>query len=270
MNQIRQIRLVARTIWIEAIRSREIYAIVIVAVALIAGTRLINFFDVGGLSKFYQEVALKTMNVATSLTVILLAARQLPREFENRTLYPLLAKPVSRLTFLLGKFFGVMCAAAFCYALFMIIFLIGQVTTGASFSGVLFAQFVYLQMWNFSVLAALAYMLSLVFNVDAAITISSLLYLGSQIFMSLMSYIYDYLDAFQQKILVGLHFFIPQLTLFDASGKVVHAFPGGAGEAGQIWPPIAAWAIIQLTLYGMAYTALFLAGTHLQFRRRAL
>ncbi len=257
---LRNLWLIAKTIAIEAVRRKEIYAIVLVSLVLIGGLRLAKFFDVEGLGKFYREIALKIMNVATGLTVILLAARQLPREFQNRTLYPLLAKPIGRSNFLMGKFMGVMLAAGFCYGLFMVVFLIGSLTIKLPVNNELFLQFIYLQFWNFAVLAGLAFLLSLLMNVDAAITISVILYLSSQILMSMLSYLYDYLNSLQQVLLLAIHFIVPQLSVFDLSGKVVH----------EIWPPIASWAVLMLTAYGAVYTLVYLSASYLVFRRRAL
>jgi len=252
--------LIARTILLEAVRRQELYVIVLISVALLGGLRFVKFFDIEGLGKFYREVSLKTMNLATALTAILLAARQLPREFKNRTLYPLLAKPVSRLDFLLGKFFGVMLAAGFCYGLFMLVFLAGSLTLRAKMNYPLFVQAVYLQAWSIAVLVAMTFVLSLLFNTDAAITLSAILCLSSQVLMTLMSYLYDYVGRAQQWGLLALHFLVPQLTLFDLSAKIVH----------EIWPPIPAWAVWRLTLYGAGYTAVFLALAYLLFRRRPI
>ena len=257
---LRNLWLLSKTNAIEAVRRKEIYAVVFVSLALIGGLRLVKFFDIEGLGKFYRETSLKIMNVATALTVILLAARQLPREFRNRTLYPLLAKPIRRNNFLLGKFLGVMFSAAFCYGLFMVVFLIGSLTIKLPINNELFLQFLYLQFWNYAVLASMAFMLSLLMNIDAAITISILLYLCSQVLMTLMSYLYDYLNGVQQSLLLALHFIVPQLSLFDLSGKVVH----------EIWPPIASWALLALTAYGAAYTFVYLSASYLLFHRRAL
>jgi ABC-type transport system involved in multi-copper enzyme maturation permease subunit len=259
-SYLRNTWLVAKTIGTEAIRRKEIYAIVLVSLVLIGGLRVVKFFNVEGLGKFYREISLEVMNVATALTVILLAARQLPREFQNRTLYPLMAKPIRRDNLLLGKFLGVMLAAAFCYAMFMAVFLAGSLTIKSPVNAGLFLQFIYLQFWNFAVLGGLAFLLSLMLNIDAAITICILLYIFSQVLMSLMSYIYDYISPLQQTFLLGVHFVVPQLSLFDLSAKVVHG----------IWPPIASWAMWGLTAYGAAYTVLYLSGTYLLFRRRAL
>jgi Cu-processing system permease protein len=262
--------LISRTIWIEAIRRREIYAIIILSVALILAARSLRFFGIEGFAKFYREIALQTMNFATALTVILLAARQIPREFENNTIYPLLARPISRGNFLLGKFLGVLLAGIFCYTLFMAVFIAGTLLQQIDFNWLLFAQFVYLQLWSFSVLAALTCLLSLLMKtVDAAVTLSLIIYLCSQVFMNVMSVLYDYVDRVQQIAILALHYLIPQMTLFDASAKVIHSMVLDDGVT-ELWPRLATWALVQLTLYGTAYTALYLGLAWLVFRRRAL
>lgn len=269
IHALRNIALVARTIWIEAFRRKEIYAIVLISVGLILGSRSISFFGLEGFSKFYREVALRTMNVATSLTVILLAARQLPREFENQTIYPLLAKPIGRWNFLLGKFAGVQIAGTFCYGLFMIVFVSGIVFQRVEFNWLLFGQFVYLQILSFAVLASLACMLSLLVNVDAAVTLSIVLYLCSQIFMNLMSTAYDYVGAVQKGAIIALHYLVPQMTLFDASAKVIHSMTLDDGTT-VLWPALAPWSLIAMTAYALVYTSVFLGLAYILFRRRPL
>ncbi len=83
---LRAIGLIAKSVLIEAVRRREVYAIVLVSSLLIAAVLAMDFFELEGLSRFYREVALKLMGVATALTTIVLSARQLPREFEQRTI----------------------------------------------------------------------------------------------------------------------------------------------------------------------------------------
>jgi ABC-type transport system involved in multi-copper enzyme maturation permease subunit len=136
--------LIARTVLLEAIRRKEIYAIVLVSVLLLGAVMTVDFFGIKGLTKFYREVALKLMSTATAFTVVILAARQLPREFENRTIHPLLARPIGRATFLLGKLLGVLLAAGFCFGLFMSVFVAGSFYLEATVPGVLFAQYIFL------------------------------------------------------------------------------------------------------------------------------
>ncbi len=266
---LRNITLISKTIWIEALRRKEIYAIVLISVALIVASRSISFFGLEGFSKFYREVALRTMNVATSLTVILLAARQLPREFENQTIYPLLAKPIGRWNFLLGKFAGVQIAGMFCYFLFMAVFVSGIVFQDIDFNWLLFGQFVYLQVISFAVLISLTCLLSLVMNVDAAVTISIILYLTSQVFMNLLSTIYDFVGPVQQWAITAMHYVIPQMTLFDASAKVIHSMTLGDGTT-VLWPALSGWSMATMTLYALFYTSVYLGLAYYFFRRRSL
>jgi uncharacterized membrane protein len=54
-----------------------------------------------------KDVGLGAMSIFTSLLAILATARLLPQDIEERTAYPILAKPVSRFEYLAGKLFGV-------------------------------------------------------------------------------------------------------------------------------------------------------------------
>lgn len=265
-QRFRNIRLIAVVLLLEAWRRREIYVIVFVTTLLIIGLRFVHFFDIEGLSKFYREIGLRTMNVTAALTVILLAARQLPREFTHRTIYPLLAKPVARWEFLLGKFFGVVGAGVFCYALFMAVFAVGSLTLSVQIDGGLFAQAIFLQVLSLMVLASLVFPLSMLLNADAAVTIAAILYVASQVMLSLMSYLYDYVDAAGRWVLLALHLVLPQLTLLDASARVVHSYDG----ASRVWGPLP-WSVVgQLTLYSIVYIVAYLWLAHLLFKRRPL
>jgi ABC-type transport system involved in multi-copper enzyme maturation permease subunit len=253
--------LIAKSVVIEAIRRREIYAIVLVSLVLIGAVMALDFFQLEGLNKFYREVALKVMGIATALTVIVLSARQLPREFEQRTIYPLLAKPVSRLAFLSGKLIGVMLAATFCFALFMAVYVVGTLYMGGSVPWMLFVQHIYLQTIMLVILAALGFWLSMTLNFDAAVTIGVLFYATASLVASFTSYLYDYMSAAGQWMLTAMVIVIPQLSLFDLTAKAVH---------GESWDPLALSTLLQLTVYGGVFALLYFSCAAVCFRRRAL
>jgi Cu-processing system permease protein len=252
---------IARTVLLEAVRRREVYVVVVAATALIGSLFFLRFFDLDGVAKFYREVALKVMSASTAVAAIVLAARQLPREFEQRTIYPLLARPVSRTTFLLGKLTGVLAGSAFCFALFMVIFAAGTLLLGAKLPWVLFLQFIYLQLWMIAVVCALSFWLSLRLSLDAAITIGILLYVFGATFMSLTTGLYDQAGPAAQTVIRVLTWVIPQLALFDLTEKAVHA---------EFWTPLGWGTLLQLTVYGAFYAALFTGLALLQFRRKPL
>lgn len=253
--------LIARSVLIEAIRRKEIYVIVLASVLIIGAVMTIDFFSLEGITKFYREIALKVMSTATGITVIVLASRQLPREFENRTIYPLLAKPVTRVTFLTGKLLGVMLAAVFCFALFMAVYVGGALYLGSNVPVLIFVQYLYLQLLMMLVLATLSFLLSLVMNFDAAVTFGILLFLISPIVTNALStpFLYEGFETGGRYMLLVLNYVIPQYTLFDLSEKTVHD-----------WDPVGAWVIGAMTLYALAFAVPFYLLSLFVFGRRAL
>lgn len=258
---MRGILLIAKSVLIEAVRRREVYAIVLLSLLLIGAVMTVDFFQLEGLTKFYREVALKVMSAATALTVIVLAARQLPREFENRTIYPLLAKPISRMAFLAGKLLGVLLGAAFCFSLFMAVYVAGSWYLRTPVQWALFGQYFYLQMLMMLVLATMGFLLSLKFNLDAAITLGAVLYFLSSVIMSASTFLYPNTGTFGRAVLWVLTFGLPQLELFDLADKAVHA---------DAWGLVPAWVMAQLTLYGLFYSVVYFGLSFILFRRRPL
>ncbi|MFH0907871.1 MAG: ABC transporter permease subunit [bacterium] len=258
---MRSIWLISKTVLIEAVRRKEIYVVVLVASVMIGMVMTLDFFDLRGLTKFYREVALKVTSVATALTVLVLATRQLPREFERRTIYPLLAKPVSRLTFLAGKLLGVLLAAGVCLALFMGVYVVGALYLGSEIPVPLFLQYVYLQMITMLILTTLGFWLSMLMNIDAAISLGVLLFITGATLTSITTYIFDIVGNVQKIILIMLTYGVPQLTLLDLSDKAVHA---------NTWSPVGPGTMAMLTAYGLTFAAFYFAMAALAFRRKPL
>jgi ABC-type transport system involved in multi-copper enzyme maturation permease subunit len=256
---IRRLVLIARTILTEALRRREIYVIVLVTIALLAAASTIHFFHLTWLHKFYDEISLQVMSAATAVTVIVLAARQLPREFERRTIYTLLARPLARWEFILGKYLGVVAAGVFCLGLFMTVFCVSRLATAGSLHWAIFAQFIYLQVLAVAVLAALAFLLSLLMALDAAIVVTMLLYLLGQVLTNALILLHDYVGATGRVLLLVLNYTIPQPALFDLSAKVIHE-----------WPPLGAATLGLVTLYALMFIGPYLGISYGLFRRRAL
>ncbi|GAB4314138.1 MAG: hypothetical protein Kow0059_05730 [Candidatus Sumerlaeia bacterium] len=261
MLNLRPILLIARSVLIEAVRRREIYTIVAAAVLLIGGVMTVDFFNIEGLTKFYREVALKVMSTAAALMVIVLAARQLPREFERRTIYPLLARPITRGEFLAGKLLGVMLAAAFGFALFMLVFVVGTVYLKGRIPWALFGQYVFLQLVMMLVLATLSFWLSMIMHMDATITIGVIFYFTGNMLMTMTSLVYNYAPPLGKAVLTVLTFLVPQLPLFDLSEKTVHA---------EFWGPVDAGTIAAVTAYGLTFSAVYFGLALLWFRSRPL
>src|SRR5215470_12334727 len=84
-------------------------------ITLVLGS--VNFFNDKNIVRFLKDICLWLIWISGLVIAIVTTARQIPAERENRTIFPLLAKPVTRGQVILGKFAG--CWLACGIALFV-------------------------------------------------------------------------------------------------------------------------------------------------------
>ena len=92
----------------EAIRQKVFIFLLIIGLVFIALAIFFTQYSLGEEEelKFLKDTCLGVISVISTLIAIVGTAQLLPSEVENRTIYTILAKPVRRFEFLLGKFFG--------------------------------------------------------------------------------------------------------------------------------------------------------------------
>lgn len=113
---LRRIGLIAQNTLREAARQKAHYFFLLVAVALVVGARWLGDFNFGAPeTKFLADCGLGAMAFFGAALAISATAQLFFAEIENRSVLTLLAKPVGRSEFLLGKFLGAaLLVAAFC------------------------------------------------------------------------------------------------------------------------------------------------------------
>src|SRR6476620_739993 len=90
----------------ELYRRKDFYVLFVLTalITLIMGS--VSFFNDPKIARYLKEIVLLLIWIAALVIAITTTARQIPAERENRTIFPLLAKPVSRGQVITGKFFG--------------------------------------------------------------------------------------------------------------------------------------------------------------------
>jgi ABC-type Na+ efflux pump permease subunit len=71
-----------------------------------------------------KDISLGAMSIFTSLLAIVAAARLIPQDIEDRTIYTILAKPVPRFEYLLGKIAGVLLLLAISILVMGVVFVL--------------------------------------------------------------------------------------------------------------------------------------------------
>src|SRR5207248_10914013 len=93
-------------------RQKVFYFLLIFALILIGSSVFLARFTFQQEFQILKDVSLGAMSIFTSLLAILAAARLIPQDIEDRTIYTILAKPVPRFEYLLGKIGGVLLLLA--------------------------------------------------------------------------------------------------------------------------------------------------------------
>ena len=108
----------------ELVRLKVFYFLLIFALLLIGSSAFLIRFSFQDQFQMLKDLSLGAMSIFTSLLAILATAGLLPKDIEDRTLYTILAKPVSRLEYLLGKLLGVLLLLFITIALMGAVFVV--------------------------------------------------------------------------------------------------------------------------------------------------
>jgi Cu-processing system permease protein len=97
---------IARNAFREAVRDRVLYNLVLFVLLLIAGAIFLGELSAGQEAKIIVDLGLSAMLLFGAFIAIFVGVGLVYKEIERRTLYAILAKPIGRGQFLLGKYLG--------------------------------------------------------------------------------------------------------------------------------------------------------------------
>lgn len=106
-KSLRRIRAVALLTLTEGLRQAVFYAMFFATAGLLTLAPMFSFFHLGEEAKMVTDLGLSTILMSASLLCVLLASSSVTEEVEGRTALTMLAKPLRREEFLLGKYVGI-------------------------------------------------------------------------------------------------------------------------------------------------------------------
>jgi ABC-type Na+ efflux pump permease subunit len=93
---------------LELVRLKVFYFLLLFGLLIIGSSAFMVRFSFQEQFQVLKDVSLGAMSIFTWLLAVLATAMLLPKDIEDRTLYTILAKPVPRFEYLLGKMLGVL------------------------------------------------------------------------------------------------------------------------------------------------------------------
>ncbi len=97
---------IARTTFGDSLRRRVLLIFLLLAFVMLTLALLLNYFTAREQSTIFKSTQLVIILIFGALISITTAVYLVPNEIDRRTIYSVLAKPVQRWEFLLGKFLG--------------------------------------------------------------------------------------------------------------------------------------------------------------------
>jgi Cu-processing system permease protein len=244
----------------ELYRRKDFYVLFVLTVIITLAMWAVRFFNDPGIIRHVKEVCLLLIWISGLVIALATTARQIPAERENRTIFPLLAKPVTRAQVIMGKFLGCWLAVGLSLLVFYGFLLVLSGSREGTWPAMNYLQGFWLQ-WNaLGVVISLVLLGSVVFTSPAEnVTICFFAVLG-------MLWLGGHLNTIAlsqpeplRSLTYSVYFIIPHLEWYDIRDLIVYN------------QPLVPWsACLLATVYAAVYVALFLFATWLVFRRKAL
>ena len=241
----------------ETVRDRLFYLVGFFGFVMLASTAVLSPLTIGAQSKIMVDVGLAAMAAFCLLVVVLVGSNMVRKEMDKGTIVTILARPVGRRQYLVGKFLGLnltlLCMLALMGALFYLVLTVAPGSFSVSYTGA-----IYMTLLEMVVINSVVLLLSTSVSAPLAAVAALGVFLMGHLSQSLRDFAAMQGTPLQQKLFSGLYYLIPNLEVFNIRGAVVHGDPVGTGQ------------YVLATVYALGYAGLMIITAGAVFGRKGL
>lgn len=249
---------VARNVFREVIRDRILYLIAFYAVIMVAAAVLLPYVSANTQDKILLDVGTAAIGILGLLIAIFVGTSLVSKEIEKRTVFVMIAKPVSAAEFIVGKHWGltaviidlVIAMTLISFGMFywqQIAFPVLSLSVAALF-----------QMLELSLIVAVAILFGVITSPVLAMLLTIAVYLMGHLSRDLLALGELAQTPVIQKATQALYLILPDLARFTWRNQAVYGMD-------LLPPPL---ELVSHAVYGVIYIALVLAIATLIFSRR--
>lgn len=246
---------VAQNTFRETLRDKILYNLVFFALLLIGASVLLGTLTIGEQARVVNDVGLAAINLVGVIIAIFVGIGLVTKEIDRRTIYTILARPITRTQFVMGKYCGLIFIGGLNISIMFSMFLVTVWLSGSTIQGSLF-QAVELMLVEVLVMTAIA----MFFSTFSSPTLSAIMTLGFYVIGHLTGDLKGIAekskDPIAEGITTALYYICPNLELFNIKGQAA------SGIVVSVDYQIAS------TFYGLLYAALLLVAACRIFERR--
>ncbi len=257
---MRRVGVVALNTFREAVRDRVLYNLVFFALLMMTAAVAVGQISIGIEQTVIVSLGLSAISVIGLLISVFIGVALVSKEMDKRTLYALLAKPVRRWEFLLGKFAGLVLTLAVntaAMALGLLLVMI-YVKHALERSDAVVLVAVYFILLKLALIVALALLFSCFTTPLLAILFTVGLYIVGLYVQELRNLPVQVMSPAMSAFTKWLSYVLPNFENFNVMAMAAH----GRTVPGAL--------ILQNTLYTVVYCTMVLTAAAAVFSRRNL
>lgn len=252
---MRSIMVIAFNTFRENLRDKILYNLLIFAALLMGASILLGALTIDEQDKIIADMGLASINLIGVIIAIFVGIGLVSKEIERRTIYTILAKPISRSQFILGKYVGLAITLAVNLVIMFAVFVFTLWMTQVTITMVL-VQAAALMMVEFLVVTATALFFSTFSTPTLSVALTLGLYLIGHLTSDLKALAEKSSSEMTKAVMTALYYLCPNLELLNIKGQAV------SGVSLD-------WSYqLSATLYGLLYASLLLAGAATIFQKR--
>ena len=254
---MRAVLAIAGNTFREAIRDRVLYLFLGFALLLLVGTKIFGMLTVGDEGKVIKDFGLAGIQFFTMLIAVMMSVLLISREVDSRTVYNILAKPVRRWQFLIGKYLGLLATVALNLALMTVVLVaVTLVYLGELDAGLLFAAA--MTLLEMALLTAFATLFAVLTRPMLGTVFTLAVFVIGHVSHDIWQLTRHVDSGLVRPLVAALYAVLPNLERFNFKSAVVHDLEVSSTE------------VALAVGYGLAYTAMVLVLACARFRSKDL
>jgi ABC-type transport system involved in multi-copper enzyme maturation permease subunit len=251
-----RITAIAANAFRETIREQVLYLSLLYTVLLVAAVVMIPEFTQDSAAKLILDAGLAAVELVSLIVVVFVGANLINKEIDKRTIFVLVAKPVSRAEFILGKHLGISAVIGVLVAIMTAIFITVMILRKIPLA---IPAILISNLFTFAQIMLLG-ALAILFGTFASSLVASLLTLALYLVGNFSRDVLDLGEISKntsvQAVTRILYLVLPDLSRANLKNEAVYSLLPSLGD------------LVQNGVYIISYTLLVLAGAILIFARR--
>jgi len=253
---MRPIWIIAKMSILENSRKQVFHVLCLLMLALIAGSTLLSIFTEGVQLKILKDLCMTSILFGGAVLAIALGSVGIPNDVESRTIYPIFARPISRAQYVAGKFLGTMLTVSMGVVVMAVLFgvLIASYQGGFDAYLLLAVGFTLIEV---CVIAAISTTISVVASPAITAVLTFMIYICGTVKIAYFAGLIDRATNGSAKVVyLAIYHLLPNLECFNLKTALVH----------HDCVPVS--YLVQVAVYGLAYSAFILFLGTLRFARK--